>query len=1212
MVKPKPDVIARAVKTKEGVTTTNQALADEQIRIWESHWEVGQHPPIAEEVTVDPDYTDYTLWREPTKEEIDELRKTIQSFKVNTAVAYDNLRPKQVAWLSDTAISELIKLYWRCEHTGQWPSMWRNATMVMLPKADPGKWRLIAILPTPYRIWARHANRVIAQWIRDQDRTWVAYGPGCSAEGTTYEAALEAERHTGRYNGTVVTVVGDLEKGFEKVLHNNLVKAAKAYGLPMKIVRLALNMYRAGRRIRCGTAYSKEVFTNMGVLAGCPVAMVALMLSCIDPVEEFLRLGPRCLSVFKVYVDDFSLTFTFNERMGPNEVVDTVSTYYRKLDALLRRTGLKLSLDKNKSVTNKTTVAQILTKQMSDVKMASEKQLVKLGVDYAGGCQIKYTKANERLKKATAKRDAIMGYCKPGWKTFNVVRAHVVSAALYGATVHGVPPKQLTKIRTLMRSTTSSKAGGGSTTMVLALQKDKWADPAYRACFAPIREWAIRVNKAHYEGDATTKHNMMQAWEAHKRVVLTAADPWNTVCGPASATMASLIGIGWKPLSYKVWHTDHGHVVDLTKTIPYQVKMLAYAAIFRRLWETSSLAAEDDVGLANSTNVGNLPYLYPIRHVVLNTDPRLGGATRSVAANTQWTQLRLALTNYADSSDSLCRSCGENEGTLTHRNHPRGCPALQRYLNDWLGEAAVQYYDTNTSKMLVEHGIMMHREFPPCPEIGDVVDWESTGSMDHFTGLTGVDGSGKQCRYIPQLGRAGWGVSTIDTAPDSDEDNAEMPDSAQAAECGCLNTANPFHRCTEYCMTEHEVTGGNIVRVSKCDGTCNMPKHAQPETKKQPLFAMWGPLSGPLQTTPRAELTALIMAFKYGRSPQTILCDHLNHVRAINALCTQSGRRKVLDMMGPMLDLWRDLIAAVGTRGGIKEVDGQHCLRVRWQKAHLRASDGESELQKAMRRTNNMADIVANRGRAMHTDITNLLTRVRFLHDRAVDWARWVGFAAAVQYENGHTCDHDMVTERRTLTGVRHTFPCLPSAARIIRRFPWASRSLGIVEHSMIDNVAVPSAEQSLVLEAIGASSCAQGDSAYRVARFCERFPGSGRLGVRTLPPIVVPEREEWLPPDMALGHAMNTVGIFPLQFYWCEKCGSYTCERVRALKEPCGHRMKNNRAATRLGQGLHPITGASLGSTSRRITFGDVGCVPHTADSSLICDASPLSEVGD
>ena len=31
MVKPKPDVIARAVETKSGVTTTNQAHADEQI-----------------------------------------------------------------------------------------------------------------------------------------------------------------------------------------------------------------------------------------------------------------------------------------------------------------------------------------------------------------------------------------------------------------------------------------------------------------------------------------------------------------------------------------------------------------------------------------------------------------------------------------------------------------------------------------------------------------------------------------------------------------------------------------------------------------------------------------------------------------------------------------------------------------------------------------------------------------------------------------------------------------------------------------------------------------------------------------------------------------------------------------------------------------------------------------------------------------------------
>ena len=41
MVKPKPDTIARAVETKHGLSTANQALADREIEIWAKHWNVG-------------------------------------------------------------------------------------------------------------------------------------------------------------------------------------------------------------------------------------------------------------------------------------------------------------------------------------------------------------------------------------------------------------------------------------------------------------------------------------------------------------------------------------------------------------------------------------------------------------------------------------------------------------------------------------------------------------------------------------------------------------------------------------------------------------------------------------------------------------------------------------------------------------------------------------------------------------------------------------------------------------------------------------------------------------------------------------------------------------------------------------------------------------------------------------------------------------------
>ena len=112
MVKPRPDTIARGTATAEGITTANQELAEAEMRTWEQHWQVGLHEDD-EEVVLDD--IDYSKWRNPTESEIQELRETIMSFKISTAVAYDNVRPKQMMHLSQQALAELLKLFWRCE-----------------------------------------------------------------------------------------------------------------------------------------------------------------------------------------------------------------------------------------------------------------------------------------------------------------------------------------------------------------------------------------------------------------------------------------------------------------------------------------------------------------------------------------------------------------------------------------------------------------------------------------------------------------------------------------------------------------------------------------------------------------------------------------------------------------------------------------------------------------------------------------------------------------------------------------------------------------------------------------------------------------------------------------------------------------------------------------------------------------------------------------
>ena len=66
-----------------------------------------------------------------------------------------------------------------------------------------------------------------------------------------------------------------------------------------------------------------------------------------------------------------------------------------------------------------------------------------------------------------------------------------------------------------------------------------------------------------------------------------------------------------------------------------------------------------------------------------------------------------------------------------------------------------------------------------------------------------------------------------------------------------------------------------------CDGSCMSARANQHLVMEEPRQALVGPLPGNEQITPRAELYAIFKAIKYGRSPQRVICDHLNHVVAL-------------------------------------------------------------------------------------------------------------------------------------------------------------------------------------------------------------------------------------------------------------------------------------------------------------------------------------------
>ena len=105
-----------------------------------------------------------------------------------------------------------------------------------------------------------------------------------------------------------------------------------------------------------------------------------------------------------------------------------------------------------------------------------------------------------------------------------------------------------------------------------------------------------------------------------------------------------------------------------------------------------------------------------------------------------------------------------------------------------------------------------------------------------------------------------------------------------------------------------------------------------------PKQAVYGPLHGNDQTTPRAKLMAILIAVVFGKSPQRIVSDHLNHVVALREWMID-GCTSFLNHKTPNLDIWRKLYTAIIDRGGLREgnSDGDD-FTIIWQPSHTRAS----------------------------------------------------------------------------------------------------------------------------------------------------------------------------------------------------------------------------------------------------------------------------------
>ena len=194
----------------------------------------------------------------------------------NTSPGADGIHYTHLKNLPDIALQYLAKLYetsWRCAY---FPDMWKEATVILLPKPEkdktqPKNYRPISLLPTMGKLFERLINDEIMKQLESENRLPESQA-GFRAKRSTQDQLLKMmqdaiqAKNTGQ---TLVSTMFDIEKAYDKIWHEAAVYKFHKIGLEEQMVALLKN-YLTNRNLQI--RIKGELSEKVTLRAGTPQA----------------------------------------------------------------------------------------------------------------------------------------------------------------------------------------------------------------------------------------------------------------------------------------------------------------------------------------------------------------------------------------------------------------------------------------------------------------------------------------------------------------------------------------------------------------------------------------------------------------------------------------------------------------------------------------------------------------------------------------------------------------------------------------------------------------------------------------------------------------------------------------------------------------------------------------------------------------------------
>ena len=543
------------------------ALAREQTEVWGSKWHCSEVEEVIEyrrhmeelrqwaldQRSLDPEAfaRERASWQElltPPK-----LVAAAASFKARTGIGTDNVHFRLIKQAPPLVLLDLCGLFARVLEDLIWPDDQTFTLLHLIPKKMG--YRTVGTLTTFVRLLMRLLGQNFRRWDEASAFAFDSAAPGQRADDHVFvrQASLEAWVARGRQTGQILW---DIASFYEEIRPGDLVQDVKNTNFPATEAALSM-LNHGGKRILAVEGAFGSILEGVGrsIVTGCTSstslarAFMARPLANLVKVQASIKEESGADMQCSIHVDDLA---TFGSASSEGTL----------LEALMQVSSVFIEemVGRQMSISSKTVVLmprrslgtkiQRFLQRRFGITVLVEQTGAALGIEVSANHSVRRA-GLVKARFAKARRRANRG----GWLVAKDKRAAklfttgAAPMAEYGAATNGLSPGYLDKLDNM--AARAAGANGFSPCPISLTMFHLGFVPSVRAIGKQVSAWIRNWNKA----DAETKSSWSEGWQKIRDVLTRApaAERWMKVTSPISATIATLLHIGWAPIQAGHW-----------------------------------------------------------------------------------------------------------------------------------------------------------------------------------------------------------------------------------------------------------------------------------------------------------------------------------------------------------------------------------------------------------------------------------------------------------------------------------------------------------------------------------------------------------------------------------------------------------------------------------------------------------------------------------